>query len=37
MQSANVWKLLRDHELDNYITVKEVQYIVQNINAHLKK
>jgi hypothetical protein len=37
MQSANVWKLLRDHYLDEYITVNEVQFIVQKINAHLKK
>lgn len=37
MQSANVWKLLRDHNLDLFITVKEVQHTVQRINAHLKK
>lgn len=37
MQSANVWKLLRDHNLDLFITVKEVQHTVQKINAHLKK
>lgn len=37
MQSANVWKLLKDHRLDEYISVNEVQYLVQKINAHLKK
>jgi hypothetical protein len=37
MQSANVWKLLRDHQLDEYVTVNEVQYLVQRINAHFKK
>jgi hypothetical protein len=37
MQSANVWKLLRDHRLDESITVNEVQFIVQRINAHFKK
>ena len=37
MQSANVWKLLKDHKLDEFITVNEVQYLVQKINAHLKK
>ena len=37
MQAANVWKFLRDHYLDQYISVKEVQYYVQKINANLKK
>lgn len=37
MQTANVWKLLRDNNLDLFITVKEVQHTVQKINAHLKK
>lgn len=37
MQSANVWKFLRDHYLDQFITVKEVQFYVQKINANLKK
>lgn len=37
MQTANVWKWLRDHYLDQYITVNQVQFIVQKINAHLKK
>jgi hypothetical protein len=37
MRSANVWKLLRDHKLDEGITINEVQFIVQRINAHFKK
>ena len=37
MQSANVWRLLKDHGLDEYITHKEVHYIVQKTNAHMKK
>lgn len=37
MQSANAWKLLRDHNLDNFITIKEVHYTIQKINALLKK
>jgi hypothetical protein len=37
MQTANVWKLFRDHDLDLFITVKEVHFTVQKINAHLKK
>lgn len=37
MQSANAWKLLRDHGLDEYISVNEVQYLVQRINGHFKK
>jgi hypothetical protein len=37
MQSANVWKLLRDNDLDLFITMREVQHTVQKINAHLKK
>ena len=37
MQIANVWKLLRDNDLDLFITVKEIQHTVQKINAHLKK
>jgi len=37
MQSANVWRLLKDHALDQYITHKEVHYIVQKINARMKK
>lgn len=37
MQSANVWKLLKDHYLDQHITVNEMQFLVQKINANLKK
>jgi hypothetical protein len=37
MQTANVWRLIRDHFLDKYITVNEVQYLIQKINAQLKK
>lgn len=37
MQSANVWKLLRDHNLDYFITIKEVHHTIQKINANLKK
>ncbi len=37
MQSANVWKLLKDHTLDEFITVKQVNYIIQKVNAILKK
>jgi hypothetical protein len=37
MQSANVWKLLRDHDLDLFISVKEVHFTIQRINGHLKK
>ena len=37
MQAANVWKWLRDNDLDLFITVKEVQHVVQKTNAHLKK
>lgn len=37
MQTANVWKLIRDHDLDEFITVKEVQFTVQKINSYLKK
>lgn len=33
MQLANVWKLLKDHYLDEFITIKEVQRIVQKLNA----
>jgi len=37
MQSANVWKMLRDHDLDLFISVKEAHFTIQKINAHLKK
>ena len=37
MQSANAMKLLRDNDLDLFITVKEVQHTVQKINYSLKK
>ena len=37
MQGANAWRWLRDNDLDLFISVKEVQHLVQKINAHLKK
>ena len=37
MQAANVWKMLRDHSLDQFISVREAHYTIQTINAHLKK
>lgn len=37
LYSSSLWKLLRDHTLDEFITVKEMQYISKRINARLKK
>ena len=37
MQVANVWKLFRDHFLDEFMTVKQAQFLVQKINASKKK
>lgn len=37
LTSAGSWKLLKDHNLDEYITVKEVQYLIKRLNIRLKK
>lgn len=37
MQVASAWKLFKDFELDEFITIRETQYLVQKINTHNKK
>lgn len=37
MQVADAWKLLKDYRLDEFITIRETQYLVQKINAQNKK
>lgn len=32
-----IWKLLKDHSLDEFISVKEVQYLIKKINTKLDK
>ena len=35
--AKSLWKMLRDHTLDEFITVKEVQFLVKRINSKLEK
>jgi hypothetical protein len=37
MQVANVWRLFKDYELDEFMTIREAQYLVQKINTQKKK
>ena len=37
MNTANISKMMRDNNLDLFISVKEIQHTVQKINTHLKK
>lgn len=37
MYSAHLWKFLKDHTLDEFITVREVQYLSKKINHNLEK
>lgn len=37
MTVANVWKLFKDFELDQFMTIREAQYLVQKINSQKKK
>lgn len=37
MQVANVWKLFKHYRLDEFMTIREAQYLVQKVNALKKK
>ena len=37
MQTASFWKIFKDFELDEFMTIREAQYLVQKINTIKKK
>lgn len=37
LYSANLWKMLKEHGLDEYINSREVQYLCKKINNSLNK
>ena len=37
MQLASVWKMFKDFELDEFMTIRETQYLVQKITTQKKK
>lgn len=37
MTSSGLWKLLKDHSLDDYLSVRECQFLCKRINIKLKK
>ena len=37
LYNKSLWKLLRDHTLDEFITVKECQHLIKKINYKLDK
>lgn len=37
MQVATVWKLFKDYELDEFMSIREAQYLIQKINTQKKK
>eukprot|EP00919_Chromeraceae_sp_WS-2016_P028599 GHVR01067663.1.p1 GENE.GHVR01067663.1~~GHVR01067663.1.p1 ORF type:complete len:130 (-),score=12.02 GHVR01067663.1:782-1171(-) len=36
MQTANVWKLCKDHTLNEFVSIREVQSLVYKVNNRLK-
>ena len=37
MQLASVWKMFKDFELDEFMTIRETQHLVQKITTQKKK
>lgn len=37
LTSSSLWKLLKEHCLDEYLTVREVNFLCKKININLKK
>lgn len=35
--TKSLWKMFKDHTLDEFITVREMQYLVKRINFNLNK
>ena len=37
LYSSALWKFIKDHALDEFINVKEMQFLCKRINKRLKK